>query len=97
MNLDVQNEIWYVYLVYGTVPELMPRMAFRRAKHFRTDNKKIIRCPYCGNIFTTIEASEKVEIFCHSTKIEITRHEAIPCRTCRNVVGIIYSPVPSVS
>lgn len=83
----------YVYVVHGIVPELMPRVACRREKHFKTKNKKIIKCPYCRGIFTIVEQTAKVEIYRHSVKTKIIYHDSMPCRTCHNKVGIIYSAV----
>lgn len=95
--MEYADTTWYVLLVRGAVPELMPSVLFRREKHFKTKNQKIIRCPYCGSPFTIVDTNTRVEIFCHSTKIEITWHEAIPCRKCRGIVGIIYTPVAKMA
>ena len=88
---EVQEEVIYAFRVYGNVPEFMPRFAFRREKHFKTAGQKIIKCPYCHKPFITIAETEKVEIYPHSQKSKVIYHEAMPCKTCRRVVGIIYA------
>ena len=81
----------YVYYVYGTVPELMPHMAFRRMKHFETAGRKIIKCPHCRRAFTTVDADEKVELRMQPGKAKVECDQSMPCMTCRRVVGIIYA------
>lgn len=91
MNQIISNADNYVYIVYGIVPEFMPRIAYRREKHFKTENKKIIKCPYCRSTFTTVDQAVKVEIYRHSVKTKETYHDSVPCRNCHNKVGIIFS------
>ncbi|MCL2083320.1 MAG: hypothetical protein FWH04_08835 [Oscillospiraceae bacterium] len=95
MELELDNlnpeEVSFVYLVYNCVPEFMPHMAFRREKHFKTIEKKTIKCPYCRKAFTTVDATDKVELYCHSRKTEGKYHASIACKTCRNQVGIVYA------
>jgi hypothetical protein len=91
MENEVQEQVSYAYHVYGIVPEFMPHVAFRRAKHFQTAGQKIIKCPHCRKTFTTIDATDKVELYQYSRKATVIYHETMPCRTCRRVVGIIYA------
>jgi hypothetical protein len=88
---DPTEEVAYVYVVHGSVPEFMPHTAFRREKHFQTVRRKIIKCPYCRNAFTTVDDNERVELYRHSKKASVIYHDSMPCRTCHGVVGIIYS------
>jgi uncharacterized protein with PIN domain len=85
------EDIAYVFFVHGCVPEFMPHTAFRRVKHFQTANRKIIKCPFCQNTFTTIDENEKVELYRHPKKANVIYHDFLSCRTCRNTVGIIYA------
>ena len=79
-------------LVYGVVPEFMPHLTFRREKHYKTAGTKIIKCPYCGEVFTVVEATAKLELIRYPKKSNtgVKWHKAMPCKTCHNVVGIIY-------
>jgi len=85
------NSPKYVYLVHGIVPEFMPHTVFRRDKHFQAAGRKIIKCPYCQNTFTSVDAGERVELYRHIKKAA-NYHAVIPCRTCRREVGIVYAP-----
>ncbi|MDR1619185.1 MAG: hypothetical protein LBS18_00755 [Clostridiales bacterium] len=81
----------YVLVVRGFAPELCRGAAFRRAKHFATRGKKILRCPYCGEVFETIDSTIKVELYRHTRGTSIACHTSIPCGICRNKIGIIYA------
>jgi len=85
-----EDEELCAILVYGNVPEFMPHFAFRRAKHYKTAEKKEIKCPYCGGLFKVVDKTEKLELICYPRKKKIKWHEAIPCGCCRREVGIIY-------
>ena len=77
-------------LVYGVVPELMPHVAFRRQKHYKTVDTRIVKCPHCGADFKTVEVTAKLELICYPRKKKIRWHESIPWQSCRKEVGIIY-------
>jgi uncharacterized protein with PIN domain len=89
--MEMKQDAAYVYLVHGVVPEFMPHFAFRREKHFGTAGRKIIKCPHCRNVFTTVDADERVELYQHSKKAEVSYHASMPCHTCRKIVGIVYA------
>jgi transposase-like protein len=86
-----QAPVSYAYFVYGVVPEFMPRFAFRREKHFKTVGRKIIKCPYCRNTFTTVDETDQVEIYPHSRKAKVVYDETASCKTCHRLVGVIYA------
>ena len=90
MEIKVKDDELCAILVYGVVPEFMPRFAFRREKHYKTAKMKIIKCPYCGNDFKVVEATERLELICYPQKKNIRLDDAIPCRICHREVGIIY-------
>lgn len=52
----------YYFVVRGFAPELMCGVAFRREKHYMTRGKKILKCPYCGEEFETVDNDVKVEL-----------------------------------
>ena len=81
----------FVYLVYGFVPELMPHFAFRREKHFKTANKKIIKCPHCCKTFITVDEGERVELYRSPKKGGAKYDCSMKCRSCRKEVGIAYA------
>jgi len=91
MDNENTDGVLYAFLVYGNAPEFMPGFAFRREKHFKTVDKKIIKCPHCQKPFTTVDKNVKVEIYPHSSKTKLVCHRVMPCMACRRPVGIIYA------
>jgi hypothetical protein len=88
---EISEDVSYIFFVYGIVPEFMPHFAFRREKHFTTVGRKIIKCPYCRKTFTTVDETEKIELYQYSRKEQVICHETMPCKTCHKQVGIIYA------
>jgi len=86
-----ENEMCAI-IVYGIVPELMPHRAFRRDKHYKTADTKIIKCPFCRDTFTVVEKTAKLELIRYPQKVKnkVKLHKSLPCEKCRNMVGIIY-------
>jgi len=78
-------------VVYGIVPEFMPYFAFRREKHYKTAGTKTIKCPYCGEVFMVVEATDKLELICYKRSAEIDWHKAMLCYSCHKTVGVIYA------
>jgi len=95
VNLDVtpdnQDDEIYAIIVHGIVPELMPQLAFRREKHFKTAGKKEVKCPYCRGLFKVVDVTDKLELICYPRKDKIQLHNSLPCGICHNRVGIIYA------
>ena len=90
MKIEIHEDELCAILVYGVVPELMPHCAFRREKHYKTADKKEIKCPHCGELFTIVDKTEKLELICYPKTAKIDWHTAMRCRFCHNAVGIIY-------
>jgi uncharacterized protein (UPF0212 family) len=88
---EKRHDELFAILVYSAVPELMPDCAFKREKHFKTENMKIIKCPYCGKDFRSVDVTAKLKLMRHSRNADIQWHKSIQCRICRNIVGIIYT------
>ena len=81
----------FVFFVYGHTPEFMPHVATRKDKHFDVKDKKIVKCPYCRKVFATIDKTERVELYRHTTKSKGKVHTSMSCQTCRSTVGVIYA------
>ena len=90
MSIEIKETESYFFVVYGFTPELMRGVAFRREKHYCTKNKKILKCPYCGKDFESVDSAVKVELYRHSRKGVMKYHNSIPCDICHNKIGIIY-------
>jgi hypothetical protein len=84
------GEEFFVILVRGIVPELMPHLAFRRVRHFNTAGKKNVKCPYCKKIFAAVDTAEKLELLRYPKNNDIPCDDYRACKHCREVVGIIY-------
>jgi len=80
----------YIIETEGFVPELMA-VSYRRAKHFNTRDRKIIKCPYCGEIFITVDKSAKLKLLRHSGKAAINLDYSKQCGACYKTIGIIYA------
>jgi len=79
-------------IVYGIVPEFMPHRAFRRDKHYKKAGTKAIKCPFCRETLTVVEATAKLELirYSHKVKAKVNWHKSMPCGKCHKTVGIIY-------
>jgi len=91
-EMEHNNETIYAIIVYGFVPEFMPHVAFRRNKHFKTEGKKEIKCPYCGELFKIVAVTAKLELMRYpkKTTAKVPWHKSEPCSKCHNLIGIIY-------
>jgi len=89
----IQDDELCAIIVHGIVPELMPHVACRRDKHYKASDTKAIKCPYCREVFTVVEASAKLELirYSHKSKAKVKWHQSKSCGKCRNTVGIIYA------
>jgi len=90
MEAKISEEEMCVIIVYGIVPEFMPHMAFRREKHYKTSNKKEIKCPYCGEVFKVVDVTVKLELIRYPKKAKIPLNKSVSCTKCHNMIGIIY-------
>jgi len=86
------DEPLYAIFVYELIPEFMLQRAFRRSKHYKSANTKAIKCPYCSNVLTTVDTKAKLELFRYPKhdRPKVNLHQTMPCKSCRNIVGIIY-------
>jgi len=89
---ELIEEQLYAIIVHGLVPEFMPHLAFRRDKHYKTEGKKEIKCPFCRDTLTIVEITAKLELIRYPKKVKskVPWHKTMPCGKCNNVIGIIY-------
>ena len=81
----------YFYVVYGDVPELMPKLAFRREGSAAQFTRKILKCPYCEHRLTDVDISTKAELFRSPGKMKGSCHVYRKCDHCHNEVGIRFA------
>jgi ribosomal protein L37E len=84
----LQEEVKYFYVVHGTIPELMPRILYRRSGRKEQYRRKILKCPFCGFRITDVDEQTKVELYKHPVKLKIPCQFYIQCRRCNAEVGI---------
>ena len=92
-DISISGDEICAIIVYGHVPEFMPHVAHRRDKHYKADGTKAIKCPYCREIFVVVEMAAKLDLirYPRKDKSKVKWHKSMPCKTCRNEVGIIYA------
>ena len=86
--LDPRDTV-FVFYVDGFAPELMPGFAFRLDKHFKAKGMKLLRCPYCGEIFKQVDSDVKVRVLSFKRGIAPDHLPSVQCDICNNPVGII--------
>lgn len=93
MNHVASESNRYFYIVHGNVPGVVPRVLYRRSGRARekTENKKIIKCPFCAGRLTDIGASVKVDLYRYPSRTNINCHGYLKCSSCKNEVGIIVT------
>jgi len=81
------------YCSHGQLSEVWLGIAYRRAKQFGAERQKIIKCPYCTNHLTVIDAAAKVEVYQYpkKKKTDVVCHEYRRCNSCRETVGILFA------
>lgn len=93
MNQPIIENDRYFYVVHGNVPGIIPRVLYRRSGRARerTEDKKIIKCPFCTRRLTDVGLSVKVDLYRHPSRTKINCHGYLKCNICKNEVGIILS------
>ncbi len=88
---DIENEDdVFVILIYGFAPEFYEHFAFRLDKSYRRRQKDVI-CPYCGNVFETVDFCIKFEVERFSRKSAQVIHRTKTCRICHRIVGVRFA------
>ena len=85
------DDIFYIFLVHGSVPEFCDGLAFRYDKKRRSEPKKSVVCPYCGEEFEKVDINTKIEVFRCSNKSKAHHHKLRKCKMCYSTVGIKYA------
>jgi hypothetical protein len=86
-NMDWQD-YEYIYIIHGTIPELMPGVAYRRENRGELFKRKILKCPFCAARITDMDVGTKVELFGHPKQVERKCQFYMRCDCCHKEVGI---------
>jgi hypothetical protein len=78
----------YFYVIHGTIPEIMPEVAYRRAGAEDRHDRKILKCPFCAARISDMDAKTRVELYGHAKRVEVRCQFYIRCFKCRREVGI---------
>jgi len=81
----------YFFVMHGVPLDMFPSVAYRKAKDFKTERQKEIKCPYCGRPLTTVSLATKVELFRYPKKKHVSCHEYRKCHVCHETAGIIFA------
>jgi hypothetical protein len=82
------RKLCYFYVVHGTIPELMPNIAYRRIDKTVKYKRKEIKCPHCHSRLTFTDADTNVELFGSVAQTPVKCHFYFQCVSCHNEIGI---------
>jgi uncharacterized protein with PIN domain len=90
---DIQTDrrlqnLAYFYVIHGTIPELMPNVAYRRVGAEEQHRRKLLKCPYCQSRLTDMDIDTNVELYGHARRVEIRCQFYFRCPCCHKEVGI---------
>jgi hypothetical protein len=86
-NPQLQN-LTYFYVIHGTIPELMPSVAYRRIGADVQHQRKILKCPFCSSRLTDMDVDTSVELYGHANRVTIKCQFYMRCDHCHKEVGI---------
>jgi uncharacterized protein with PIN domain len=86
-NTELQ-ELTYVYTIHGTIPELMPGVAYRRVGAEEQHKRKLLKCPYCSTRLTDMDEETKIELTGHARRVPIKCQFYMRCFNCHREIGI---------
>jgi hypothetical protein len=82
------RNLTFFYVIHGTIPEIEPMVAYRRAKTAGRQNRKTLKCPVCSNRLSDMDENTKVELYCHSHQVQVQCAFYIKCFHCNKEIGI---------
>jgi len=88
MTEQTVAELCYFYVIHGTIPELMPSVAYRRVGKAQERERKVLKCPHCERKLTETDAETRVELYQHPVHVQVDCKFYLRCFYCGSEVGI---------
>ena len=88
MNETALETMKFFYIIHGTIPELMPGIAYRRDGKEYLYDRKVLKCPICGKRLTDMSKETRVELYQHPERVSVICQFYIKCFYCCCEVGI---------
>jgi len=82
------EDVKYFYIIHGTIPELMPSVAYRRVGKAQEAERKVLKCPSCERRLTDTDPETRVELYKHPAYHRLRCQFYLKCEFCRSEVGI---------
>ncbi len=85
----------YMYVVHGVIPEAMPPVAYRRIGEPELAGRKLIKCPYCRQLLTSVDRDTQVRMYKlpkGKKKKEMPGIVYSRCQSCKGDVGMLLTP-----
>ena len=87
-NVITNEAVKYFYVIHGTIPELMPSVAYRRTDRDVQHERKILKCPACMKRLTDMSLDTRVELFKHPIQVTVNCQFYMKCSYCNTEIGI---------
>jgi uncharacterized protein with PIN domain len=87
INPDLQKLVYW-YVIHGTIPELTPNVAYRRAGAEEQYKRKILKCPFCASRLSDIDEKTNVELYGHVKHVQVKCQFYMRCFNCHKEIGI---------
>jgi hypothetical protein len=88
MNMTETKTAEYVYVIYGAIPELMPRVACRTVGCLAPMKLKNIKCPYCKEDLIEVVWHTTVDLYRLPARKPVKCHMVRQCEICNGEVGM---------
>ena len=88
MTVTTQEDIRFFYVIHGTIPELMPSVAYRRTDRNVQCERKTVKCPVCKSRLTDVSVDTRLELYKHPVHVPVDCQFYMKCVTCDAEIGI---------
>jgi uncharacterized protein YbaR (Trm112 family) len=82
------EDMKFFYVIHGTIPELMPSVAYRREGKDHQHERKILKCPLCLHRLTDTSVETRIELYKHPIRVNVDCQFYMRCSNCQCEIGI---------